>query len=161
MLLAGMSFFGDPFHAATGWSIENEIGRLWKRLMPFVQMEAERLAPYQVKPDLFYEVHIETLETASTGEMEVFAGYEVNHLADLWPYLSYKQLPQIAYACFTLKGEQITGDWTELIFEDWLKHSAYENALPYLIERYDSRYKGVDQIDQSELDVLVPVKLKR
>jgi hypothetical protein len=32
-ILAGLSFFGDPFAQSAGWTEENEIGRLWTRFM--------------------------------------------------------------------------------------------------------------------------------
>jgi predicted transcriptional regulator YdeE len=160
MILAGFSFFGNPFHNAVGWSVENEIGRLWQRFIPFLQEHAELLVPYIIQSDYYYELHIETYETAKTGEYEVFVGCEVNQPVDLWPQISFKHLQPSTYACFTLKGKEITGDWSTLIFEGWLKQSEYESAFPVVIERYDSRYLGVEQVEQSELDVLVPIKLR-
>lgn len=32
-ILAGISFYGDPFSQSGGWTEENEIGRLWSRFM--------------------------------------------------------------------------------------------------------------------------------
>ncbi len=37
IILVGFSFFGDPFKFSGGWSEENEIGRLWKRFMAYLQ----------------------------------------------------------------------------------------------------------------------------
>ncbi|GEM_PF-3859724 len=34
IILVGFSFFGDPFAESSGWTEENEIGRLWNRLRP-------------------------------------------------------------------------------------------------------------------------------
>ena len=36
MLLLGLDFFGDPFQSSSGWTEENEIGRLWQRFMAFL-----------------------------------------------------------------------------------------------------------------------------
>lgn len=157
ILLAGLSFFGDPFQEVGGWREENAIGQVWKRFMRLYETHTELINAVNISKKN-YELHIESLETADTGEYEVFVGIEVGQVFDDLPNLLFKQLPQVEYAIFTLHGEEIRGNWSESIFEKWLKNSPYESAAPYLIERYDERFKGMDQIEQSVMEVLVPVR---
>jgi predicted transcriptional regulator YdeE len=156
MILAGLSFFGDPFGISTAWSEENEIGRLWKRFMAFVGEHGDRIL-YATGAQAMYEVHVYHPETAETGEVEVFVGLEVEQLDDLPLELLAKILPPTRYAVFTLQGEEIVSDWPLLIYEDWLPASAYQNAHPYSFQRYDERFLGMDRVEESVLEVYVPI----
>ena len=144
MLLAGFSFFGDPFHSHAGWTEANEIGRLWKRLM----------ASLSVYPDTLYEVHLEHPDTPQTGEYEVFVGYPVDDIDAVPLAMCLKVLPASDYAQFTVRGDQIH----EPIIEAWLRGADYRIAHPILIQRYDERFKGLDRMAESLLDMLVPVE---
>ena len=68
-----------------------------------------------------------------------------------------KVLPPTKYAVFTLAGEEITSDWHQMIHRDWLPDSGYQIAYDYAIERYDERFKGLDKIADSVLEVYIPV----
>ena len=160
MLLVGLSFFGDPFKSSAGWTEENEIGRLWVRFKAFLENQGARIQ--QIKDqDVSYEVHIENAETQEKGEYEVFVGLEVAQLQDVPVELLVKVLPPTAYAVFTLEGEEITSDWHQMIQRDWLPESGYQIAYDFAIERYDQRFKGLDKIAESVLDVYIPVVLAR
>ncbi len=156
MLLLGFSFFGNPFEISTGWTEENEIGRLWNRFMVYL---AHHPGLFQHVKDktVMYEVHIQHPETDRTGEYEVFVGLEVTQLKDVPVQVSLKILPVTTYAVFTLRGAQITSDWNKLIYSDWMSQSGYRSAYPFGFQRYDARFKGLDQIDESVLEVYVPV----
>jgi predicted transcriptional regulator YdeE len=156
MILVGLGFYGDPFSESAGWTEENEIGRLWNRLMTYL---AENPTAIQetIGKDVAYEVHVETTETPSTGYREVFVGVEVERLVDLPVELSAKILPATKYAIFTLKGEQIAGDWSMSIGE-WMLESPYDPVGTYGIQRYDERFRGLDELAASELDIYVPIK---
>ena len=158
LTLVGMDFFGDPFSTASAWSEENEIGKLWRRLMQFLDSKADTVK-HKVNPSVGFEVHIETDETKSTGEREVFVGIEVSELEDVPLELVVKVLPPTKYALFTLKGAEITSDWGKWIYQDWLPQSGFKSHYNYLIERYDERFKGLEgeELEESELDVLVPI----
>ena len=156
MLLLGFSFFGDPFRISGGWTEENEIGRLWNRFIAY--LTAHRHCIQHVKTDaVMYEVHIQHKETPGTGEYEVFVGIEVEKLEGVPVEISVKILPPLAYAVFTLQGEQITSDWQKMIV-DWMLRSGYESAYSYGLQRYDERFKGLDRIEESVLEVYVPVR---
>ena len=156
MTLVGFSFFGDPFRVSAGWTEENEIGRLWNRLMAFLEEHRPRIR-HVSSWEVMYEVHVEHPETAQSGEFEVFCGLEVELLEDLPVELVSKVLPATTYAVFTLRGEQITSDWNMLI-SGWLSRSGYQRAFAYGIQRYDERFKGLDLVEESVLDVYVPVR---
>ena len=42
--LAGFSFFGNPFEQHSGWTEENEIGRLWVRYMAYLHQQQDSSA---------------------------------------------------------------------------------------------------------------------
>lgn len=155
LLLAGFGFFGDPFKISAGWTEENEIGRLWSRFMAYLaqhQADLKHLSGEEVA----YEVHLPHEETPQTGEFEVFVGLEVTEVTELPPVLSIKLLPAGAYAVFTLHGPQITTDWPRRI-DQWLAESPYQNRPDFSFQRYDERFKGVDRIAESTIDVYVPL----
>lgn len=150
LLLAGFSFFGDPFHSHAGWTEANEIGRLWQRLLAYWQA-SDRGDP----PRVMYEVHIQNSETPRTGEFEVFVGHVVDSPDEVPLELCLKQLPQTDYAVFTLQGSQMQQD--EPLVDNWLRANDYRVALPFFIERYDERYQGLERLEESVLEFLVPV----
>ena len=158
LTLLGFSFFGDPFRLSGGWTEENEIGRLWTRFMAFLDEHRSRIR-HVTSWEVMYELHVEHPETAQTGEFEVFAGLQVESLEDVPVELTCKVLPPTTYAVFTLRGEQITSDWNMTI-TGWMSRSGYQRAYPYGYQRYDERFKGVERIKESVLDVYVPVEKK-
>jgi len=154
MLLAGFSFFGDPFHSHAGWTEANEIGRLWQRL--------ERLAALpSVQNTLFasiavsYEMHLQNHETPQTGEFEIFAGIEVAAVDNVPLELCVKVVPETDYAVFTVRGSETYGD--EPVLDNWLRDNGYRQAFPFFLQRYDARFKGVDHLAESEWDILIPI----
>ena len=157
LLLVGLDFFGDPFALSGGWTEENEIGRLWKRFMAYLEAHPQRLK-HVVSEGVMYEVHVGHPETDETGQREVFAGIEVDRLEDVPVELVVKALPAVAYAVFTLRGEEIVADWNQMIYQGWLPGSGYESAHDYLIECYDERFHGLERITESTLAVYVPVR---
>ena len=107
-------------------------------------------------PELLYELHVTHEETAVKGEYEVFVGVEVEALEDVPVCLLIKILPATDYVVFTLEGEAITSDWSKMI-QEWMGQSGYRQAYGYAFQRYDQRFKGLDQIEESVLDVYVPI----
>jgi predicted transcriptional regulator YdeE len=157
MLLLGFSFFGDPFAESGGWTEENEIGRLWQRLIAYLETHGAQIR-HLSEPEVMYEVHVADEEAAARGHFQVFAGLEVDALEDVPPELLVKVLPATTYAVFTLRGAEIVSDWSKMIDEGWLAGSPYEPAYAYGFQRYDHRFKGVDQIEDSVLEAWVPVR---
>ena len=93
----------------------------------------------------------------SKGIFEVFVGVEVEKLEDAPVDLLAKMLPPAKYAVFTLNGAQITSDWPKTI-QEWMLGSGYRQAHTYGFQLYDERFKGLDRIGESVLDVYVPIE---
>ena len=151
IVLVGMVFYGDPFKNQAGWSQENEIGKLWKRFVAREKTIKNRVG------NGGYEVHIEPKEYEETKNYYVFVGVEVEKVENLPLEMFTKILPATKYAVFTLKEKQITSNWQDKIYKEWLPKSGYEEAHKFTIEYYDDRFKGIDNTE-SELDVYVPIK---
>ncbi len=157
-LLAGFDFFGDPFRNHGGWSAENEIGRLWQRWFDYLQKAGEtflHIRDFNVQ----YEFQIYHPETIQTGEFEIFVGLEVTQLDHLPLHVVGKILPAGRYAVFTLVGEEIATDWTWKLDHEWLPQLGVQRSMDFSIQRYDSRFKGLDRVAESELDVYIPLLL--
>ena len=153
LILVGLSFFGDPFSNRGGWSEENEIGRLWQRLLAFL----EHAEPDWARREPMYEVHVQHPETERIGHFEVFAGLEADSLDDVPAELLVKVLPPATYAVFTLEGREIVSDWP-LKIQQWLTSSGHSAAFRYEFQLYDRRFKGMERIEESAIDVYVPVR---
>ena len=154
--LVGMSFYGDPFETSAGWTGENQIGRLWQRLMAYLTEHGDEI-PNRLPVEACYEVHVYGPETMSKGLFEVFVGLQVEQIGSIPVDLLAKILPATEYAVFTLDGAQIISDW-HLEIGQWIKAAGYQNAHPFSFQYYDERFKGLDQIETSQLDVYMPVK---
>ena len=162
IVLIGMEFFGDPFKTNKSWSNQNEIGILWSRFSSFMSREENKDFQARIDTKEAYEVHIESKDTSRTKEFHVFVGYPLKdpaNLNDLPLELVIKILPATKYAHFILKGKEITSNWAEKIYNEWLANSAFTSSHRFLIEKYDEeRFKGLgDKLEESELDVLIPI----
>ena len=155
IILVGISFYGDPFETSAGWTEENQIGRIWQRLMAYLAENPEAIQ-HRVPIQASYEVHVYGPETTTKGLFEVFVGIPVERLQAVPVDLLVKILPATEYAVFTLQGEQISSDW-HLEIDQWIAEAGYQQSLPFSFQYYDARFKGVDQIEESILDVYMPV----
>lgn len=155
ILLVGISFYGDPFDTSGVWTEENHIGRTWQRLMSYLHQHGE-LIQHRTAADVYYEVHIYGEETSAKGLFEVFVGVQVERLEAVPVALSVKTLPATEYAVFTLQGEAIFSDW-DMNIDRWLAEAGYQRSQPYSVQYYDARFKGVEQIADSTLDIYMPV----
>ncbi len=154
--IVGMSFFGDPFETSDAWTEENQIGRLWQRFMRYFQQNADAIK-HTTPDNALYEVHIYYPETMEKGLFEVFVGVKVDQLEAVPLDLVVKILPASEYAIFTLTGNQIASDW-DMEIEEWLSRSEYQRNHPFSFQYYDKRFKGVDRINESILDIYLPVE---
>jgi AraC family transcriptional regulator len=159
IILAGTVFYGDPFESPGGWSEENEIGKLWRRFNTLWDAKRD-LIKNVTNPNVGYEVHIEPEEYAETKNFYVMVGVQVDRVEPLPLELSFKVLPATTYAVFTLKGREITSDWPDRIYREWLPNSAYEEAYKFTVEYYGPNFKGMGD-PESELEIHVPVKPKQ
>ena len=156
--LVGMSFYGDPFRKASGWSEDNEIGQLWKRFDSFLKKYPDSIKNILIR-DVFIEMHIMDNQTNETGKYEVFVGIMVEKLENIPIQCVVKFLPLTDYAVFTLKGKQVTEtDWWKKVYEEWIPQAGYEISYNYNFQYYDKKFKGLDKLEESELDFYFPVK---
>jgi predicted transcriptional regulator YdeE len=156
ILLVGMSFYGDPFDSFGGWDDENEIGRLWNRFMTYLNTSNARI-PHTIDQEAAFEVHIYNPETSLRGTFEVFVGLQVQRIETPPVELLVKVLPPTSYAVFTLRGEEIKSDW-DMHIDQWIATAGYKRAFLYSIQYMDHRFKGVERLAESELDVYMPVR---
>ncbi len=159
IILAGFSFYGDPFQFSADWTEENEIGRLWVRFINYIKNYSSKIDSL-INPYVCYEVHIESDETKQKGIYEIFVGTEISEIVKLPYQLLVKVLPSTKYAVFTFSGQEITSDWSKTIYQKWLPNSKYSSSFSYSFQYYDKRFKGLDRIEESILDVYIPVKDK-
>ena len=159
MTIIGMVYYGNPFKDAGGEPEQNEIGKLWTRFNTYWDSHREAFQ-HAVDTKIGWELHIGTDEYEETKEYFVMVGVEVRKIEDLPAPIFAKVLPAGQCAVFTLKGEQMTGNWGEAIHKEWLPSSAYEEAYSCTIERYDEdRFKGWGD-PESEVEIWVPIKAK-
>ncbi|MCX7711108.1 MAG: GyrI-like domain-containing protein [Clostridia bacterium] len=153
----GMNFYGDPFEKASAWSEENEIGELWKRFSRYLEVHPDSIKNIKQK-GISYEIHFQTEDTAAKGYFDVFAGVMTEN-ADYIPLgCIARQLPPSKYAVITLRGNEIISDWGKSVFMEWLPASGYELSYNYVIQCYDEQFKDMSQVEQSELDLYIPIK---
>jgi predicted transcriptional regulator YdeE len=156
ILLVGMSFYGDPFDTSDVWTEENQIGRTWRRLMNYLERHGQSIL-HRTDTEIYYEVHVYGDETETQGRFEVFVGMPVERLEAVPVELIVKVLPATTYAVFHLQGEEILSDWVMHI-DRWLVEAGYQRSYSYSVQYYDSRFKGLERVYESALDVYMPVK---
>jgi len=143
--------------------IEDQIELLWRSFSDFCQNNWSEIQDKVLNPKLSYEVqrwNEEELE--DSGDLYVFVGVEVEDLDYIPLELSGKVIPGGKYLSFKLKGEEIK-TWEEDILQDWFPHDDYwiksfDDYLFHIQCFHEERFKGVENLDDSELTVLVPVE---
>lgn len=156
--LWGVSFFGDPFARSAGWTEENEIGLLWKRFIELCETHREELPPGA--PDrVAYELHIPHPNTGDTGDYEVFVGYpSASNACAVAPveFLA-KTIPGGAVALFTIGGGEIADMACFAQAEQWVEHCGRERRGRWIFNRYDERFRGMDRLDESTIELGFPL----
>jgi len=156
LILAGFGFYGDPFTCNTDWTEENEIGRLWKRMMCYIQKSEDSISKLK-KNRKWFELWIENEESRKKGFFDIFVGAQIKSIENI-PYdLQIRIIPDAEYAVFTAKGNQISSDWAYEQFKIWLKKSERKSIHRFSIQVYDERFKGLDKLEESELDFYFPI----
>ena len=125
--------------------------------MAFLETDGGRIL-HAARRDAMVEVHVYGQETLDAGAWEIFVGIEVDRLENVPVELVVKILPTSTYAVFSLRGEEISGDWSSTIYDGWLPGSGFEMAHNYAFQYYDERFKGLENLDESVLEILVPVQ---
>lgn len=155
LLLGGMSFYGDPLSTKGGWEEENEIGKTWKRFSNYITKNPER--QYSSQGTYLYEIHVYSQETPTKGYFEVFVGEEVNtHKLPI--VLSSKFIDSSDYLKITLTGKEIVSDWWLKLETEIIPNRNLRRKYDYIIQAYDERFKGMNNIEDSEIDAFIPVE---
>jgi len=103
-MFIGCVFYGDPFHSAKEWNIENEIGKLWKRYGELLRKNWSSLKEFLVDFNISYELHIEPKEYVETRNYYVFTGTEIREYEKVPLEMFIKILPKTRYLMFTAKA---------------------------------------------------------
>jgi predicted transcriptional regulator YdeE len=153
-LLGGVCFYGDPFTRTGSWDSENEIGTTWNRFGAFLKENPVR--PYSSAAGRYYEVHIYGEETNSKGFFEVFVGEEVTTF-ELPVFISAKYIGASEYLQVMLSGAEITSDWWQALDSEILPSYQVKRNDSYIIQAYDERFQSMDNLENSSMDVYLPV----
>ena len=154
--LLGLSFFGDPFTSHAGWTEGNEIGRLWVRFLDYMKAADPEALPENELPRVTLECHIITPDSMETGEFEIFVGYKISDLDNVPADLLVKKFQPSTYVVFTSEGEGIMGNF-DFDFDGELAKLGFKRTGPHFIQWYDERFKGLDNLEESQLDWWFPV----
>ncbi len=160
MYLVGLQHHGSMLGSKD--PIEDRIETLWKRFSSFCRDNWPDIEDKVVHHKLSYELQIwNEEELQESGDLYVFVGVEFEDLEDVPLELSGKVLPAGKYISFKLQGEEIK-TWEEDILQDWFPRDDYwirsfGDNLFHLQCFHEDKFKGVENLEQSELEVLVPV----
>jgi AraC family transcriptional regulator len=156
--LLGCVFYGNPFHSAPPWSINNEIGRTWMRFFDLYKKYETFIEKIRIGPRTAYEIHIEAGDYTKTKEFNIFIGFEVKIFEFVPLEMFIKILPNTEYAVVTSDAIEFTE--CDVFFRKWLPNSEYEQSFPYIIEGYEEGRYNYEDLENSELDWYIPVKKK-
>lgn len=155
--LVGKSHFGSL--KGEGWSEANSIGQTWQRFVEFKQANENLIESKKVNKDETYEVHAwNDEEFESKGCFKLFVGVEVNDFEGIPLDLDRLVLPASKYVILTRKGKEIFKTQTDNILPR--KENPRNKSGNYMweIQLYTDSFKGMDKIEESELDFYVPIK---
>ncbi len=161
MKLAGFDYRGSMLDEKE--SFEKKIENLWGTLSEFCVNKWLSIDDEVVDPKYSYEVQVwNEEELDQEGKLEVFVGFELEDIDEIPVELVNKVLPATKYISFQLKGEEIE-TWEEDILQDWIPDSDYwirsfDEYLFHIQCFHEEKYKGIDNIEDSELEVLIPVE---
>ena len=155
--LVGCVFYGNPFHSAKGWDIENEIGKLWQRFITVFEKFKPELESIVMNPTIAYEVHIDPVIAKEEKKWYIFVGVEVKKIDAIPLELFCVILPKTKYAIYTTKGNEFQNA-NDYLYNKWLPKSKFKESYSFQIQAYDSkRYFGMENME-SEIDFYVPIK---
>ncbi len=142
---------------------QNQVDDCWNTLADFCVNRWAHIEDEIIDPKLSYEIQLwNKEELEQNGLLNIFVGLEVKDLETIPIEMTGKLLPKGKYILFNLKGEEIHG-WEDFILQEWLPESNYWlrmfNEHLFHVQRFhEDRFKGVENIEESELDILVPVE---
>ncbi len=157
--LIGLNYHGSITEDDVGF--EERVEDMWRRLSEFCINRWDSVEDKVIDPEWSYEVQVwNEHELEESGKMDVFVGMESTDLDDIPIQLVAKVLPQGKYLSFKLEGEEIQG-WEEYLLQEWFPESdywprTYGDRLFHIQCFHEEKFKGVENIEDSELKVLIP-----
>lgn len=127
------------------------IAGMWAR---FDRLKGELV---NAEPGVFYEFHV---ERPTEPRMHFcLVGVRVTEIGAMPADMFVKVLPAGTYAVVT---HRVLDGYAKLYeaFEAWLAASDFEEAAPFDVQRYDSRFTTMDD-PASVQDVYIPIRRKR
>lgn len=161
MKLIGLNYHGSI--TENDAAFEEKVEDLWRRLSEFCITKWDSIEDKVVDPELSYEVQVwNEEELDQSGKMDIFVGMESKDLENIPLELVAKVLPEGKYLSFTLEGEEIQG-WEEYLLQEWFPESDYwprtfGDRLFHVQCFHKEKFKGVENIEESELKVLIPAE---
>ncbi|MEF8832632.1 MAG: GyrI-like domain-containing protein [Candidatus Thermoplasmatota archaeon] len=161
MNLVGLNYHGSI--TENGVAFEEKVEGLWRRLSEFCMNRWDSIEKSIINPQLSYEIQVwNEEELEESGKMNVFVGVEFKDLESFPVQLVGKVLPSGKYLSFDLEGEEIHG-WEEYLLQEWFPESDYwlrsfDDQLFHIQCFHENKFKGIENIEESELKVLVPVE---
>jgi AraC family transcriptional regulator len=155
--LLGCVFYGDPFHSAEEWSIENEVGKLWQRFGALTYKYNLLMNKISLDTNIAWELHLEPEEFKETKNYYLMVAMEISSIDEIPLEMFINILPKTTYAVFTstMANKFETGGY---VYKEWMPRNGYEQGYPYVLQMYDRRrYKGLDD-PKSEIDWYIPIK---
>ncbi len=159
--IAGLNYHGSI--TENGVAFEERVEDLWRKLSEFCMNKWDSIEESVINPKLSYEVQVwNEQELEESGRMDVFVGLEFEDLESIPLPLVGKVLPGGKYISFVLQGEEIEG-WEEYLLQEWFPESDYwlrsfEDQLFHVQCFHEDKFRGVENIEESELEVLIPVE---
>jgi predicted transcriptional regulator YdeE len=156
MMLAGVSFFGDPFTYHTEWDNDNEIGQLWTRFYQLLESEPD-FNQQVINAGIQYEMHLMHPQSRSTGAYEVFIGVPVEELQSIPVHFLIKSTPARRYLQYRIGGQAIVGDIQQMPIAKDAESLGIKIAPDYHLVGYDQEFLGMDRLDESTVLILIPL----
>lgn len=101
-----------------------------------------------------------TDEYTDTKQYYVFVGLKIDAIHEILLEFFIKTFPQTRYLRFNVKISEIEQVETSLNARFSNNNTQYHQAFPYMIQRYDERYKGLHNSD-SVYEWWIPIHQRR
>jgi len=161
MKIVGLNYHGSI--TENDIAFEEKVEDLWRRLSEFCINRWQSIEEEVINPELSYEIQVwNEEELEESGQMNIFVGFEFEDLESIPVQLIGKVLPGGKYLSFILQGEEIR-DWEGYLLQEWFPESDYwlrsfDDQLFHVQCFHENKFKGIDNLEESELKVLIPVE---
>lgn len=156
LMLAGVSFFGDPFTYHNEWENENEIGQLWSRFYRLLESQPD-FKQQVLSSAIQYEMHLIHPQSRETGAYEVFIGIPVEDPALVPVHFLIKNAPTKRYLQYRVRGQDIMDDIQRMPIAKDAEALGVAVASDYHFVGYDKEFLGMERLDDSTVLIFIPL----